>query len=46
MSDGQVLIDLTADYSDNEVVCLGMTQSDDSENREFKMAVITPDPVN
>ena len=45
-----VLIDLTADYSDDEleVDCLGMTttQSDNCENRELKMAVITPDPVN
>ena len=35
-----VLIDLTADYSD-EVDRLGMTtQSDDCENQELKMAVI------
>ena len=41
-----VQINLTADYSDEEVVCLGMTSLTLCENRELKMAAITPDLVN
>ena len=43
-----VQINLTADYSDDEVyiVCLGMTSLTLCENRELKMAAITPDLVN
>ena len=41
-----VLIDLKADYSDDEVDCLGITtQSDDCENRA-QDGSHHPDPVN